>query len=60
MIKHFLKKISKLKIKHLKDSGNQKAFKGVPKQKTIYFKALQKETKPVKNDTRYIKHYWKH
>ena len=40
-------------MKHLKDSGNQKAFKGVLKQKKKCFKALQKETKPVKNDTRY-------
>ena len=24
--------ISKLKIKHLKDSGNVKAFKGIPKE----------------------------
>ena len=38
----------------MKDSGNQKAFKGVLKQKNKKcFKALQKETKPVKNDTRY-------
>ena len=37
----------------MKDSGNQKAFKGVLKQKKKCFKALQKETKPVKNDTRY-------
>ena len=35
MIQHFLSKISKLEIKHLKYPGNQKAFKGVPKENII-------------------------
>ena len=31
-------KISKLEIKHLKDPGNQRAFKGVPKENKNYTK----------------------
>ena len=32
VIQHFLNEKSKQKIKHLKDPGNQKAFKGMPKE----------------------------
>ena len=45
MIQHCLNKISKLKIKHLKDPGNQKAFKGVPKKPKIILKGLAKRNK---------------
>ena len=42
-------------MKHLKDPGNQKAFKGVPKK--IYTKrSCKKKAKAVKKDSRYIKH----
>ena len=43
MIWHFLNKISKLEIKHLKVPGNQKAFKGVPKENKNYTKRFCKK-----------------
>ena len=59
MIQHFLNKKLKSKLKHLKVPRNQKVFKDLPKEKNIYEKILKRETKPVKEDTRYIKHYSK-
>ena len=36
--RQFCNKTSKLETKHLKDPGNQKAFKGVPKENKNYTK----------------------
>ena len=43
MIQHFLNKISKLEIKHLKDPGNQKVFKGASKENKNYTKRFCKK-----------------
>ena len=43
MVQNFVKKISKLEIKHLKDPGNHKAVKGVPKENKNYTKRFCKK-----------------
>ena len=58
--KAFPKENIKIKDKTLKRLWKSEGLQRCTETKKIYFKALQKETKPVKNDTRYIKHYWKH
>ena len=57
----FPKQKIKIKNKTLKRPWKSKDLQRCTKRKQkFYEKVLQKETKPVKKDTRYIRHYSKH